>query len=283
MSDRTDPDASLIFDVGLHTGEDSAFYLAKGFRVVAVEAMEPLCQQAAERLRDALEEGRLTIVNKAVTPTAGPVTFYANSTTTWGTTDPGWAARNAQLGSPSEEVTVEGVRFADLLREHGTPYYLKVDIEGADRLCLEGLAETADRPTHLSIESDKSSWKGLRAEFDLLDELGYTRFKVVSQPDVPAQRCPRPAREGTYVDHRFEPGSSGLFGEEAPGPWLTRPQALRRYRAIFLRYRLYGDAGLLRRHSRWRIVRRGLRSLRTLARRALGPARWYDTHATRPG
>ena len=30
--------ADLIYDVGMHRGEDTAFYLRKGFRVVAVEA-----------------------------------------------------------------------------------------------------------------------------------------------------------------------------------------------------------------------------------------------------
>ena len=29
---------NLIYDVGLHKGEDSEFYLKKGFRVVAIEA-----------------------------------------------------------------------------------------------------------------------------------------------------------------------------------------------------------------------------------------------------
>ena len=29
---------NLIFDVGLHTGQDTAFYLKKGFRVIAIEA-----------------------------------------------------------------------------------------------------------------------------------------------------------------------------------------------------------------------------------------------------
>ena len=37
----------LIYDIGQHTGEDTAFYLGKGFRVVAVEA-NPTLAEATE-------------------------------------------------------------------------------------------------------------------------------------------------------------------------------------------------------------------------------------------
>ena len=43
--------SDLIYDIGMHEGEDSEFYLLKGFRVVAVEADPDLCQAAAERLQ----------------------------------------------------------------------------------------------------------------------------------------------------------------------------------------------------------------------------------------
>ena len=44
--------SNLVFDVGLHRGEDTRFYLAKSFDVVAVEAMPDLARRAAEELRD---------------------------------------------------------------------------------------------------------------------------------------------------------------------------------------------------------------------------------------
>jgi len=38
MSDRVALVEDLVYDVGLHKGEDSAYYLAKGYCVVAFEA-----------------------------------------------------------------------------------------------------------------------------------------------------------------------------------------------------------------------------------------------------
>jgi hypothetical protein len=38
---------NLIYDVGMHTGQDTEFYLAKGFNVIAIEA-NPLLMQKAQ-------------------------------------------------------------------------------------------------------------------------------------------------------------------------------------------------------------------------------------------
>ena len=48
-----------IFDVGLHKGEDTEFYLKKGFKVVGIEANPLLYQQARERFSEAVNAGRL--------------------------------------------------------------------------------------------------------------------------------------------------------------------------------------------------------------------------------
>lgn len=267
----------LIFDVGFHRGEDTAFYLAKGFSVVAVEANPDLAEKGLDRFADAVEQGRLVLVHAAVAPTPGPVTFYANEHTDWGTTDPEWAARNTtQYGSPpSATMTVPGVTFGSLLDEHGVPHYLKVDIEGADLLCLEALRDHDARPSYVSIESDKRRWRGVVREFDLLRELGYRRFKVVNQEKVPSQAVPTPAAVGRDTEWTFPMGASGLFGDEAPGRWLGRRAALLRYAAVHVRYRLYGDYGVFRfRPGPRGYPARGLQKI-------FGPPAWYDTHAAR--
>lgn len=265
--------SNLVFDVGLHRAEDTRFYLAKGFDVVAVEAMPSLAERAAHELRDQVDSGQLIIENVAIAETAGEVSFYSSAASEWGTIRPEWAARNERLGAPSNTLTVTAVPFADLLARHGVPHYLKIDIEGADLLCLQAL-DPFELPDYVSVESEKVSWAGLVAEFDLLEELGFSQFKVVGQHRVPRQQPPRPAREGRYTPWRFEAGASGLFGEEAPGRWMSRRAALATYRLIFARYRLYGDDGLLPRTGPGKLLRLPVRALG-------GSAGWYDTHARR--
>jgi FkbM family methyltransferase len=268
MASMVDGNEDLIFDVGFHRGEDTAFYLAKGFRVIAIEASPTLVADAKEKFRDSISEGRLTIVNVAIAEMPGPIDFFANPTSEWGTIRKEWANRNANLGSASSHVlTVTGVNFCSIIEQYGTPYYLKVDIEGADLLCLEALKKP-EVPKYVSIESDMVSWQSLEHEFEVLTGLGYRRFKVVPQHQVHRQHPPRPQREGLYVPYHFHHMCSGMFGEEAPGRWLSASQALLQYRRIFLRYRLYGHNG------RYRDTPTG-KALRLI----LGQAGWYDTHA----
>lgn len=264
----------LVMDVGMHRGEDTAFYLAKGFRVVAIEANPQLCDAARTRFAEAIAAGRLVLINAAIVDTPGPVTFYVNDkVSAWSTVQPKWVQRNEAMGAPSHPITVEGLTFAEVLTRHGMPYYLKIDIEGNDMMCLEALLDRHERPSFVSIESDKLSWTGLRQEFALLAQLGYRRFKLVNQLLVPEQVPPSPPREGAAADYTFPPGATGLFGEEAPRRWLPRWLALLVYRWIFLKYRLVGNYGLLPNfHRRFKD--------RPRLQRLVHPG-WYDTHAGR--
>lgn len=261
-------DQGLIFDLGLHKGEDADFYLKKGFRVVGVDASPQLCAEVADKLRPHVESGRLTIVNKAIAKEAGSITFYNNESSVWGTVNPDWADRNARRGYANREITVEAITMADLVRDHGVPYYLKIDIEGMDLVALNGLQAFAERPSYVSIESDKDSFRELRREITSLSDLGYDLFKIVPQRTISRQKLPKPPREGLYVDHRFPFGSSGAFGEETPGRWLTADQAIEAYRPIFLRYALTGYDPFVT-----------SRVARKLLRLAGFDAGWYDTHA----
>jgi FkbM family methyltransferase len=267
--------ADLIYDFGMHDGRDTAFYLAKGFRVIAVEAAPDLCEQARKRFAEQVKTGALTVVNRAVVDSPGPITFYTNPHTVWGTVHRSWADRNASLGSPSSgQITIDGILARDLLAEHGIPYYMKVDLEGSDRLCLEALLDFGDRPKYISIESDKLSFSSIEREFDLLEQLGYSRFKVVPQHKVDKQKPPQPPLEGSWVQYKFHGGESGLFGEEAPGRWLSRRRAVALYRMIFVKYRIAGDYVQGGASLSVKALGRGLSTV-------IGPAGWYDTHAAR--
>lgn len=261
-------------DIGVHMGEDTEFYLRKGFRVVGVEAFPPAYEAARRRLHHYMEKGQLTLLNVAIAARNEQVVFQANlDVSVWGTTSTEWAARNKQLGTRTTEITVQGQKFEEILGEFGIPYYLKVDIEGSDILCAQALREFSGRPRFFSLESTKTSWDGLVREFTLLRELGYSRFKIVQQEDVPLQVCPSPPLEGNFVAHRFESGSSGLFGEEAPGQWVPEKEALKMYKRIFRAYRLFGDDGLARNSRVGKVLQR-------LLRQRVG---WYDTHARAEG
>jgi FkbM family methyltransferase len=282
----------LIYDVGLHKGEDAEFYLRKGFRVVAFEANPELIASCGERLREYIDNGQLKIVEGAIVDLdligAGHKTikFYQNSELSiWGTANADWAERNARLGYLSNVIEVDAINFADAIKEHGVPYFMKIDVEGCDTVCLKALSGFEERPTYISIESDKTSFGNIEREIDLFIKLGYTSFQAVEQSQIPlSQSPPHPPGEGKYAAQNFEKGSSGLFGSELGGKWKSRHGILRQYRVIHLGYLLIGDDGIINRwrfRGAWRlqlVADRVVRFTIGLFTKAAVPG-WYDTHA----
>jgi FkbM family methyltransferase len=267
----------LIYDVGMHRGEDTYTYLQKGFRVIAFEADPDLANACRELFGEAIAENRLTIVEGAIVAdtTEKTITFYKNPVATiWGTVDPEWAARNERMGWPSEEVTVDVVDMKECFLKHGVPRYMKIDIEGADMICLEKLLETEIRPDYVSVESDKKSIDGILKEIDLLTQLGYDRFKAIQQATISKQPIPNPPLEGTGLIAHIPPGSSGLFGRELPHTWKTRQQIIAQYRKIMVGYKIFGNDTFVRRNP---ITRFFWQLAQRITRRSI-PG-WYDTHA----
>ena len=234
---------TLIYDVGLHRGEDTDFYLKKGFNVVAFEANPELILKCKARFKDAIANGRLRIIEGAIAPRSSGerVTFYKNAWSVWGTIESAWAERNVKFGTDSEKIEVPRVDIVEIYRSLGIPFYLKIDIEGVDRLALESLKEFEARPRYVSIESEKVDFNQLQADLALLRDLGYTKFKAVQQGDVPGSRIRTTTRAGDPIEHVFENHASGPFGPDLPAPWLNLADVSREYEAIFRRYRLFGD------------------------------------------
>lgn len=264
----------LIYDVGLHKGEDTAYYLALGYRVVAFEANSELVEHCRRRFGEEMAEGRLRIIHGAIDDSgAQRVTFYRHPNTVWGTTDRAWADRNRWLGD-SDATTVRTVDFGKCLRATGIPYYMKVDIEGASSVCLDALRGFDERPVYISIESEKACFLSLLQEFDLLESLGYDRFAVVQQAGLGDLTAAHRV-DGSTIAYHSEPDASGPFGVDV-SPWVCRRAAVARYRSIFRRYRAFGDAAWIRRTrvGRTLIIRTG----QLLSCPLPG---WYDTHATR--
>jgi len=145
---------------------------------------------------------------------------------------------------------VETLPFRQLIEDEGTPFYAKIDIEGNDSLCLQGLASTDSRPAYLSFE-----WPShFDADIELLTGMGYTSFKCVRQNDhreitlrnvvylqecrrlrLELERLPRIGLRARRLLQRRKPpingwtfnlGSSGPLGVELPGRWLTSNEVL---------------------------------------------------------
>ena len=270
----------LVYDVGMHKGEDADFYLKKGFRVVGLEADPKLVAYCRNRFSCSIKKNKLTIVEGAIAEwdpdkiKNQTVTFYRSTNRVFGTICSDWAQRNELFGTSNEIIKVPVVDFSECLERNGIPHYLKIDIEGMDVVCLRTLLEFEQKPNYISLESEKVSFDKLVEEFDLILQLGYTRFKAIQQSTVSHQREPKYSKEQRFVGYQFQDGASGLFGADLPGEWKDYEQILNEYKRIFRRYRLYGDYGILTNNVVGRAIVKVLWTL--LGRHIPG---WYDTHA----
>jgi len=271
----------VIYDVGMHRGEDTQYYLKKGFRVVGFEADPGLVEYCRNRFTEAIEQNRLTIIHGAVVDSSSieagqsKVRFYRNvNKSVWGTTNHAWASRNERFGTRNEAIEVDAVDFVESVKKYGIPYYMKIDIEGADTICLKTLSGFELKPDYVSIESEKVSFERLVEEFELLEQLGYDRFIAVQQGTIQLQQPPDPPKEGVYAPHIFQRGSSGMFGKELPGRWQTKQEVLGKYRKIFICYKLFGDESFC---AKYRFGRTLVSAVERASKWSI-PG-WYDTHA----
>jgi FkbM family methyltransferase len=210
--------------------------------VIAIEAVPELVEAGRIRFFNELHAGRLSILNLAVAEEAGECNFWVcDDLTTWSSLDETIAARD---GKKYHKIRVKTSRFRDILLEFGSPYYLKVDIETADRFCLADL-DNHNLPTFVSVETECGgaetplTERNYLATFGLLRERGFNRFKLVSQHTLtPVFRSnlnhaldPKyrhTVREQIERDNnwRFPEESSGPWGNGIPGPWMEFTEAL---------------------------------------------------------
>ena len=262
---------NLIYDVGMNNGDDTAYYLHRGYRVIAIDADPQACENARQRFKEELSQGRLTVLNTGITAEPGNWDFWiCESHPEWSSFDRRIASRD---GASHHRIRVACRTFDSILAEYGVPYYLKVDIEGHDLQCVDGLKAAQDRPKYVSIELDE-----LDESLRKLADLGYTAFKCISQfTFVSLEYPPTGVQKRVEFWHRlitqrnfhlrlirkavgpagrkwmgtrytrtrcrngwvFNNGSSGPFGEDTLGTWLTAEQM----RDAYHHYRQLCDQG----------------------------------------
>lgn len=203
----------VIYDFGMNNGDDVEYYLLKGTRVVGVEANSGLCDEVRQRFAEAIEAGRLTVLNVALSnhESTEPVTFWLHKTN----------HVLGQLPKPAdadidqyEPVQVACRTPASIVREFGDPSYVKIDVERFDLAVLQDLFAAGIFPPEISAESHSI---GI---FASLVANGYDSFSLVDGPTIPRVygRTTVQTSRGP-VPFAFKAHSAGPFGEDIRTRW----------------------------------------------------------------
>jgi FkbM family methyltransferase len=225
--------SNLIFDIGVGSGQDTYFYLNKGFKVVAVEADPIQFDHLHGSFAKEIADGSLTLINAVAGSVAGStVKFYRNEVRQY--------TSSLLPTATGKEYEVMSVDYPTLINHYGVPYYCKVDIEGED---VNFLPKTdATLPTYLSIEV------GSVAGIARLYQLGYRKFKLINQfytqtlytDYVYTGTFGNTATEGSAFSGKFPTWLnlhgivewSGLFGKELGGEWYTYEEITKMYAVV---------------------------------------------------
>jgi FkbM family methyltransferase len=250
-----------VFDIGMHVGQDTMYYLKQGYKVIAVEANPILVENNKKKFSKYISSGDLIILNVGIADKEAVLPFYKNlRLSEWSSFDKALGSRN---GTAFEEIAVPCVTTKSLFEKYGIPYYMKVDIEGYDYLCLLDIPVQGEKPKYVSCEASDISW------LDILRSKGYTKFKLLSQGDDYTPIDLNKEKKKYYPKYliikngiklrlqKFLPfkhnfGSSGPFGETTKGAWISYEEAHK----LFLEFST-GNNG-----------------------HALNQVNWFDFHAT---
>lgn len=174
----------LIFDIGMHKGEDTTYYLHRGYHVIGVDADPTLIGQTKERLAPFIKSGQLRLLNFAISNKEEIINFHISKHSIWNSLNKRISDREESL---IKTIKVSSIKLSELIKEYGVPFYCKIDIEGYDAIALESLKECENLPLYISVESEclgdkeKISDKEALETLNKLKELGYKKFKLVDQ------------------------------------------------------------------------------------------------------
>lgn len=215
---RVMANASVIYDVGANNGDDLPYYLLRADRVVAIEANPLLCEQMRARFRSEIAAGRLFVENCVLSDRPGDaeVDFYIHrGFHIW-----------SQFPKPEPEQLGEFDRrrlpsrfIVDVLRHHGEPLYVKIDVERFDGPLLTAMFKAGIRPPYVSAECQSFEIPAILAL-----EGGYRAFKLLDAQSVQRtyrRRLIRGRGESPGVEFSFPRHAAGPFGEDIDGPWMN--------------------------------------------------------------
>jgi FkbM family methyltransferase len=141
---------STVFDIGANVGTCTEAFLSLGAgKVVAVEPTPDLVRKL-KYIRDK----RVTVVGSGVGKEPGVLRLNLSNFNTLNSFSGEWLDKVAQevpSGRPQwiETVNVEVTTLDALIKQHGIPDFIKIDVEGAELQVLQGLSTS---PRYLSFE-----------------------------------------------------------------------------------------------------------------------------------
>lgn len=193
----------IIYDFGANEGQNLNYYLTKADLVVAVEANPILTNKIKEEFQIQIKEGKLIVINNCLVDKEihEEVNFYLNNL------DSGLSSFIAPHinSSDYEIIKVNPITYSEIVGKFGTPYYVKIDLEGLDNVIINSILQSKIIPIHLSFENSVDYTK------DIIHSLSdFKSFNLVSFYNYSTVYGKNPHK------------TAGPFDNDIKSPWLDK-------------------------------------------------------------
>jgi len=129
----------LFFDIGAHLGSKSKQFLDKNLKAIMVEPLPQCVEQLKIKFKN---KDNVEIIQKAVGRATGNMTLDVNTKMpTTSTMAKHWKNGRFSNEKWDQKITVEMTTLDHLIKIHGLPKYIKIDVEGFEFDVLMGLSQ----------------------------------------------------------------------------------------------------------------------------------------------
>lgn len=137
------PSGAICIDVGANVGNRTKVFVRLAAKVIAVEPQED-CLSVLRRLRAQCDN--LVLDGRALGAAPGIAQLHISDNSTLSTLSSDWIKKSTESKrfgeSPWRKTTAISMSTLDaIIAEHGTPAFVKIDVEGYEREVLAGLTK----------------------------------------------------------------------------------------------------------------------------------------------
>jgi hypothetical protein len=190
----------IIYDFGANNGLNLDYFLKKADKVVAIEANPSLVEKIKNTFNKEIKDGLLFVEQCVASDNFGKTDFYIHNL---------HDVLSTMIRPKEDEikyyqkVLLNQKPASEIIKKHGNPFYIKIDIEEADGIILKNIFASRIYPEFISAECHN-----IDVFCHMVASGQYSMFNLINGGSV-------------KNDYGFAYHSSGPFGDDIKDKWMN--------------------------------------------------------------